>query len=879
MGNVLRVFWRDLKRLAHAPAAWIVALFLIVLPSLYAWINVYGFWNPYDNTGNLHVCVVNEDTGTEDKLLGSLDLGAGIVADLESNTQMGWTFVEREKALEEVASGEAYAAFIIPEDFSSKVAALATGSLEQAKIEYYVNEKTGPVAPKIMDKGANALDETINSAFVSQVSSTVTKIIGDETAKVKADVEAATTASYQRVDKAIQSLGDIRTSIQDLDAASVDAQSRSEAARGTLESERDTLASLSDDLATAANLVGEANESAARLSLSLGSALDNGSDALSLGTAKTDLAIANTAAKITAAKGHVDGAVGSMDNVVQEQDRIIALLEAVESILPDGDVKTAMGERIDAMIRVNDEAKQLLSDLSTLSGDISNAATNVADASSAADTATQDALSNASQYRSSVNDDTLPAVSGGVSALANASTELASTTASMNAIIDQATGTLWQLETTLAQASKAFGETDGLLESAQGELGDIRTDLATLGSADALHELLGKDIDPEKVASFMMAPTTVKSEELYPLNAYGSAMAPLFINLTLWIGVFMLMVIMRIEVDEEGLERSTVPQRYLGRQLLLACMAALQAVVCCVGCLIIGVQVASIPLFILTAATASLAYLSIQYALSSTFQHLGKALCVILVFVQIPGATGLYPIEMTTDFFRAVYPLFPFTYGINAIRETVFGLYGNLWIGYIAMLLGFMAAFTAIGALARPLTANLNRLFERQIEETDLINIEPVQLPDRRYRISELISVLSGRDEYRQSIEERSGRFMRNYQRYKLGAVIAGIAMPIIVTPIFVATGIDKVVILSAWLVWLIAIGTFLVIVEYLRDNLLHQLSLTDLPSGEISKLYFEGKSSGHRRHVALRKLRGRAADDSAEDAEDGSAAEQEVPR
>ena len=74
MGNVLRVFTRDLKRLAKAPAAWVVAIALIVLPSLYAWINVYGFWNPYDNTGELQVCVVNEDAGYKDKTLGKLDI-------------------------------------------------------------------------------------------------------------------------------------------------------------------------------------------------------------------------------------------------------------------------------------------------------------------------------------------------------------------------------------------------------------------------------------------------------------------------------------------------------------------------------------------------------------------------------------------------------------------------------------------------------------------------------------------------------------------------------------------------------------------------------------------------------------------------------------
>ena len=105
MRDAARIFKRDLKRLAKAPAAWIVAIALIVLPSLYAWINVYGFWNPYDNTSELRVCLVNEDEGVNDKTLGKLNLGAEIVKDLENNDQLDWAFVNRDEAMEHIAAG------------------------------------------------------------------------------------------------------------------------------------------------------------------------------------------------------------------------------------------------------------------------------------------------------------------------------------------------------------------------------------------------------------------------------------------------------------------------------------------------------------------------------------------------------------------------------------------------------------------------------------------------------------------------------------------------------------------------------------------------------------------------------------------------------
>ena len=164
-------------------------------------------------------------------------------------------------------------------------------------------------------------------------------------------------------------------------------------------------------------------------------------------------------------------------------------------------------------------------------------------------------------------------------------------------------------------------------------LDTVRTDVLSLGQSGVLAKLVGEDgLDASKIADFMGSPTELETEQLYPLNAYGSAMAPLFMNLTFWIGAFMLLVIMKQEVDGEGIRNLTVTQRYLGRFALLAVMAVLQAVICCAGVLVIGVQAASAPALFFAAAVASLAYLSIIYALSVTLQHIGKGICIVLVF-------------------------------------------------------------------------------------------------------------------------------------------------------------------------------------------------------------------------------------------------------
>ena len=100
--NVFRVLMRDLKRIAKAPASWVVILVLIILPSLYTWFNVVGFWNPYNNTGALKVCVVNEDEGARNDLLGDLQLGDQIMDQLHENTQLNWEFTDYDDAMAKI---------------------------------------------------------------------------------------------------------------------------------------------------------------------------------------------------------------------------------------------------------------------------------------------------------------------------------------------------------------------------------------------------------------------------------------------------------------------------------------------------------------------------------------------------------------------------------------------------------------------------------------------------------------------------------------------------------------------------------------------------------------------------------------------------------
>ncbi|MBP3866466.1 MAG: YhgE/Pip domain-containing protein [Eggerthellaceae bacterium] len=843
MGNVLRVFWRDVKRIAKVPQAWSVVLFLMVLPSLYTWFNVAAFWGPYDNTGNLRVCVVNEDRGAHDDMLGDLDLGNQIVDQLEDNDQLDWVFVTREEAMDSVRSGDAYAAFVIPESFSEDVTTIVTSDFKQPTLEYYVNEKIGPVAPKITDTGANSLDTTINENFIAAVSSAVASSVDERLDDAVLGVENARGSVYEQLDEVGRTIGDARETLEGLSSDAEAAQTKVANAKATLAEAQLKLDSLSQDVETVSGLVGEANSGIVSFSTKAGSALDEGTADASRVSAAVSQAVSNSMNEVLGAKGAIDEAIGASREFSHDYSEVVSLLERLRSEMPDGALDDAAQAKIDDAIARLKESSEGASgaseELAAIASKLDQAARDMKESSSGVDSTVQSVLDGAEAYRSSLSSDTVPALSSSLSTIATAFGTLKSAIASQSLIMGEAQGALDQLDTTLQLTSQALGDTVGAIASAETEFKALRTDIEALGSASELRELLQDgSIDPAKISEFMMSPTTVKTEKLYPLNAYGSAMAPLFINLTLWIGVFMLMVIIRNDVDDEGVERLTLTQRFFGRGMLLTIIAGAQAIICCTGCLAMGVQCSSVSAFYLTAVVASLSYLAIQYTLSATFQHLGKAICVVLVFVQIPAATGLYPIEMTPEFFRIIYPLFPFTYGINAIRETIGGFYGHAWAFNIGMLLLFLAIFLVIAVAIRPSLTNMNRMFARQVEESDMVIGEVSTLPARRYRYTQVLRALSDREEYRREINVRAERFMQVYPTIKQYTVFISLLVPIFATAVMSILGVDKVIILTTWLGWFLLAVVFAVGIDYLRDNLIHQLTLDDMTDDEVRTLY-----------------------------------------
>ncbi|MGX0911373.1 YhgE/Pip family protein [Staphylococcus caprae] len=184
MKNALKLFITDLKRVAKTPGVWIILIGLAILPSFYAWFNLWAMWDPYGNTGHIKVAVVNEDRG--DKIRGKkINVGDSMVKSLKKNDSFDWQFVSREKADHEIKMGKYYAGIYIPSKFTHEITGTLRKHPQKADVNFKVNQKINAVAAKLTDTGSSLVVEKANEQF----NKTVTQALLSEANKVGLTLE------------------------------------------------------------------------------------------------------------------------------------------------------------------------------------------------------------------------------------------------------------------------------------------------------------------------------------------------------------------------------------------------------------------------------------------------------------------------------------------------------------------------------------------------------------------------------------------------------------------------------------------------------------------------------------------------------------------
>ena len=278
-------------------------------------------------------------------------------------------------------------------------------------------------------------------------------------------------------------------------------------------------------------------------------------------------------------------------------------------------------------------------------------------------------------------------------------------------------GTMGSLESHAYQAKIS-------IQNAREKLENLAEFLDALAESEFLQEALdmldeGPDVLSERIAS----PIRVSDEILYPADNYGSQMAPFYTVLAQWVGALFCAVLLKTRIRaEDRPKRLIMPEHFFGRYALFFFVGVTQAVIAAAGDLwYIGIYCEHPGLFMLAAVATGICFTMINYALAFCLGAAGLAASVIIMVLQVGGSGGTYPVEVLPPIFRKLYPIMPFKFAMNAMREAISGLYRDDYL-YNLSCLGLIVLVFIVFALVTYVPGKwLNRLLEKAKKKTKIM--------------------------------------------------------------------------------------------------------------------------------------------------------------
>lgn len=195
MRNIFRIFKHDLRALYRNFFAFLIILAILVLPALYAWFNIYAFWDPYGKTKDVSIAVVSNDRDYMDSDGNIVNMGKTLISEIKDDENFGFVFLDdADKAIEDLYAGKYYAAIVIEPDFTYNMYNFLTTDMYSPTIKFYQNEKKNAVAVKVVEAAGDKVKQIVNEKYIS----TVVETLFDKLNGFSSDVQGNSSAEMLR---------------------------------------------------------------------------------------------------------------------------------------------------------------------------------------------------------------------------------------------------------------------------------------------------------------------------------------------------------------------------------------------------------------------------------------------------------------------------------------------------------------------------------------------------------------------------------------------------------------------------------------------------------------------------------------------------------
>ena len=694
MKNIWRVYISDLRRITTNVVALSIVMGLCIIPSLYAWFNIMSNWDPYGEsaTSLMKISVYSEDEGVE--LSGiKLAIGDMVTESLENNNTIDWTFADNKaEALELIKSGDCYAGIIIPKDFTANMLSILNGNIVNPSIEYYENSKKNAIATKITGKVKTTVQNEINTKIIS----TLTEVFANAGDFISgnnidgSDLIAGFEGKLSQISSSLDNYIYMMNTFSLLTESASDAIDTTQLLFPSIDSMAQSGAGSLGNLSDSVEISQDVTDTSLSL---LNTGLDTITDKLNDLEASIS-GLTRESALVTVSTG-TDLTDSLSSNVL---DTLNKLIENKSPIITDAKA----------------QFQKLKEDISELASaaELSDSEFNTLKDSVTADI--KDCKNAVSSVKSAINDDLSPELKSSISQIQNSLAQAQTILSGIPGSFKDISKSLTEYQDILKDGTSDIAGTVKCLKDLRDSIDKIKTDIQTITSNGSYQDFINAIKDnPQVIVNFISSPVQMNTVAVYEISNYGSAMAPFYTVLALWVGALILVALIHVKVrDTEELEGVKPYQKFFGRYLNFFVIGQVQTIITVMGDLFyVGIQCKHPIAFALAAMMTSFVFSFLIYSLTVAFGNIGEAIAVIIMVIQVAGAGGTFPVEVLPSVYQYLYKVMPFSYCMNALRECVAGMYQHTYGKCLATLLIYVAISAVIGLLlTKPCSKLLDKL-------------------------------------------------------------------------------------------------------------------------------------------------------------------------
>lgn len=689
--KALALLKSEIMQILHKRKLLIAIIGVMTIPVLYSGTYLWAFWDPYAHLDRMPVAIVNNDEGATYNGQ-KLTIGKDLVKNLKKKDSFNWHFVSANRAKEGLKQQDYYLEIEIPKDFSKNATTLQSDHPKKLELIYTVNEGYNYLSSKIGDSAVEKIKE--------EVSNSVTKTYAESMFNNLKDVAKGLNKASDGAGDLYKGIGDAKDGAGKLAEGITSAKSGTDQLTNgaksvqtgaqTMEQKLEVLAEKSTELLAGAN---KAEAVGKQISNGLDEAtrnlpgLQNGAKQLSDGASKLS-------ASIDKWKSGADKAKTGADSVNQGLQKLLDQVSTMENQTTDPIEKAKLGLLKDNLTQLSQGSQQVADGVGDLAG-------STAKIKQGSDALAVGAVGlNQGQEK----------LATGLNRLSDGAKQLVSGQ-------DQLTQGLGQFQNgtnKLVQGSKQLTDGTSRLYNGQKDLQNGITQLAN-GSAD-LTGGMGKLVDGSKqlsdqlhngakdandikandrVYDMFAKPVNLKDERMNYVPNYGSGLAPYFLSLSLFVGALMLSVI--FPMYKPAAEPKSGFSWFIGKTGIILAVGVGQALLADAVLLLgLGLEVKSVPYFIMLSIFASWTFMAIIQFLVAALDNPGRFIAVIILILQLTGSAGTYPIELSPKFLQMITDYLPMTYTISGFRSVIStGDYSFMWNNIAHLGIFFMAFLAA----------------------------------------------------------------------------------------------------------------------------------------------------------------------------------------